>query len=432
MVLYTVPVGNRATWEPTCCLGPMLEYVVEGSLSVIARAPIDVVRADGTVETTGAGVEATLAAGDAFLSDNETPLELWNSGETPVVLLDWVFIDIDTGFLGHDLDGWTGGLPDIRDVGGLPYGAATATLLRVTVAGGGETTLEDPGGLLFVANESDERGYSTRHGDGSITLSAGPESPFVAYVLRLEPDTTKETPAAAVASPAPDEPLIETVFTMPLAAEEMPTGYGSSGLALYSVPVGHRTTWEPSCCPGPLIEYVVEGSYGARAEAPLRVVRSTGETDEIAAGTEVMLGPGDTLISRNETVAEIWNAGETPVVLLDWWYLEGDVGHEVSGWTLLTYQVGQVTLPLAPVTMTLMRVTLVDGAETTLVPADPNSIQYALQLEQRRGKITRNPNHSITITANPGETYVVYALTVDSDATGGTPASGSPEAGNSP
>ena len=136
-----------------------------------------------------------------------------------------------------------------------------------------------------------------------------------------------------VASPSP-EPPDPTVLTVTIPAEELPSSDSvSSGLAYVTVPVGNRSRWDAYCCPGPMVEYVVEGSYSVVAEAPVRVVRANGTVEEIPAGTEVTLAAGDALVSRNETAVEAWNGGTEPVLLLNWVYIDdtGFQGHSLPG-----------------------------------------------------------------------------------------------------
>jgi hypothetical protein len=246
-------------------------------------------------------------------------------------------------------------------------------------------------------------------------------------------DRPNSIPAAVVATPDPDDPAIETVFTTTMPAEAMPSGDRvSAGLALFTIPVDHRATWEPTCCPGPMIEYIVEGMYGVRAEAPIEVVRASGATEEISAGTEVTLAAGDALISRNETVVEVWNAGDVPVVLLNWMYIEAATGHLVPGWQIgpNDVQIGAM-LPRAPAMVTLLRVTLPVGGESDL--ERPDGLQFVLPYGEGNGYFTRRTDGSInTFNADPGSPFVAYVLTVEPDSTGGTPPPSSPGASISP
>jgi hypothetical protein len=158
----------------------------------------------------------------------------------------------------------------------------------------------------------------------------------------------------------------ETLLQVTIPADALPHGEGvSSGLAHFSIPPGTRSTWEPYCCPGPMVEYVLEGTYTVRAEAAIQLVRADGTVEEVPAGTEVVLGPGDGLISRNETVVEAANTGATPVELLNWVLIEkGDFGgHSLLGWVDHMADVqGPLAVPAGPATLLLRRVELAPDA----------------------------------------------------------------------
>ena len=86
------------------------------------------------------------------------------------------------------------------------------------------------------------------------------------------------------------------------------------------IPPGTTTTWDSNVrdeFPGPEIEYVLTGSVTIRAEGQVQVIRAgeNGEPKNLAAGAEVVLGPGDTLIHRLEHKLT-WTTGEAPVELI--------------------------------------------------------------------------------------------------------------------
>jgi hypothetical protein len=237
----------------------------------------------------------------------------------------------------------------------------------------------------------------------------------------------RSLPAAVVTTTPPRE----TVLTTTLAAADIPineSGTASSGLVLFTIPVGAHSTWEPTCCPGPMIEYVLDGIYGVRAQAPLTLVRANGRVEEIAAGTEATLAAGDSLISRNETVVETWNAGTVPTRLLNWMFIDGATGHLVPNWHADQSDIDlNATLPHASAVVTLQRVTVPSGVELSLEPVD--GLRCILPDPKRSdGTIFRRTDGSISkIKAGPGSPFVVYLLTVDAAATSATPLTGAPE-----
>lgn len=190
-------------------------------------------------------------------------------------------------------------------------------------------------------------------------------------------------------TPAPAATAEESLLVLTLPAESLPRGQTiGSGIADAVIPPGIRSTWEPLepyCCPGPMVEYVIEGTYTVRADAAIRVVRADGATEEAPAGTAVTLGPGDSLISRNETVVETANTGTTPVILLNWTLIAVDPpgsfsGHRLTGWTQNSADVQEpLTLSAGPATLRLRRVELAPGA-ADMPP--PGSLSFVVVLPQ--------------------------------------------------
>jgi hypothetical protein len=241
----------------------------------------------------------------------------------------------------------------------------------------------------------------------------------------LGPGRADDGPRDTIPGAAPTEPSVPTAATegpvlkITLPAAALPRGDGvSSGLAHFIIPPGTGSTWEPNCCPGPLVEYVLRGTYSVRAEAAIQIVRADGTVEEVPAGTGVTLGPGDGLISRNETVVEAANVGATPVELLGWVLVEegGFQGHSLPGWVMGGADVqGPLAVPAGPAELRLRRVELAPGAAIT---PPPGSLSFVVVLPQNAagtpvptfyGRQTdgtlRNPSSQNAIT--------VYVLTME-------------------
>jgi hypothetical protein len=233
-------------------------------------------------------------------------------------------------------------------------------------------------------------------------------------VWRGDQERPRTVPAAFLATPSV-EPTIETVLTTRFAADQFPAGGPhSAGIAVFTLGVGLRSTWEPTCCPGPMIEHVLEGTYGVRAEAPITVIRADGSEEEIAAGTDVTLTPGDSLTSRNETVVETWNGGDVPVVLLTWIFVDGDEGHLVPGWQSGRTDIDlRVTVPSSAATARLQRITWPAGIEGEMEAVTGQ--QFVVVVEGRGDVIRRTDGTIKGFEADLGTPLVVYLLTLEEE-----------------
>jgi hypothetical protein len=238
---------------------------------------------------------------------------------------------------------------------------------------------------------------------------------------------------AATPSPAPftEESLLE--ITIPAAA--LPQGEGiAAGLAIFTIPPGNRSTWLPYCCDGPLIEYVISGTYTVRAQDPIEVVRSDGMVEEIPAGAEATLEPGDSLLSRNETLVEDANTGDSPVELLSWVVIEqGNSfnGHQLPGWASGAPDAQfQIDLSPAPATLRIKRIEMI-GEAIVSAPADGGMLWFAVPAPVNAAgtptseRIAKLSNGEL-INASK-ETNVAYLLTFEQVASAaGSPIAGSP------
>lgn len=252
------------------------------------------------------------------------------------------------------------------------------------------------------------------------------------------PATAAPTPTAMpTPTPVPIAATAQTLLTLTFPADALRRDDRvSAGLGHFSIPPGKRSTWTPYCCPGPLVEYVVAGVYTVRAEAKIRVVRADGTTEEIATGTEAVLGPGDALVSRNETVVEGANTGTAPVELLGWVLIGpgGGVfgGHSLPGWIDHNADVqDRLTVPPGGATVHLRRVEL---DADTVYPAPPSgAFSFAVTLQTNTagtpvaGYGQKGTDGSLAHAAGGPVTF--YVLTLEPSGLDGTPTAGTPTAG---
>ena len=203
-------------------------------------------------------------------------------------------------------------------------------------------------------------------------------------VQMLGPARPDDRPAA-IPAPAGAGGVIDEL----LAVVDLPAGAFSAGdqdtwtLARWEIPPGTRSTWtaaDAARFPGPRIEHVLAGTYVVRSTDPVQVLRAggSGTPEEVAAGTEVELRPGDTLVSRSGSSFDASNHGATPTDLLQANFLPGyGVAPVPQGWIKRgSDTVGEVATPVGPVTLRLRRVTLAPGA---VLPAPrPGGVQLVV------------------------------------------------------
>ena len=234
----------------------------------------------------------------------------------------------------------------------------------------------------------------------------------------------------APATPSPEaESTEETLMEIQIPANMLPTGRDiSAGLVGLAIPVGTSSTWTPICCTGPLVEYVVSGTYTVRAQEPITVVRADGTVEAIGADTAVTLGPGDGLLSHNENVVEASNSGTTPVDLLQWVMIDDTAKfneHKPSGWVRTGGPNIQRSLTPSdsPMVITLRRVTAENGAKIA-APDGGSSVQFAIPADPDTGLIGNSSDGSIVVYGEADTPVTVYILTAtQGGGEGGTPAS---------
>ena len=128
----------------------------------------------------------------------------------------------------------------------------------------------------------------------------------------------------AVPGDVGEELLVQTSFTV----EELPAGAVETIFYRVTLPPGATllSLMGPFCVPHPElftsgvgVEVVQSGAYTLRLDAPIRIRRdgSSRPEEEIPAGVEVALGPGDTAIYPDySTLGTIRNAGAEPLVVV--------------------------------------------------------------------------------------------------------------------
>ena len=232
------------------------------------------------------------------------------------------------------------------------------------------------------------------------------------------------TPATPTAATTAEETLLE--IALPAGAVPA-TIY--SGQNHYTIPPGSRGRWEPTsfsatCCTGPRLNYVLEGTYTVRSEGPVQVLRNDTERwEDVPAGTEIVLEPGDALLSWMNDSFDAVNASSDPVELLDGILFDGGmttdpIPQKSSGgpaWSFHDQDImlTQQPVPSEPVILRLQKTTLPKGG---VLPRPPGAIlQLAVSLDPADVVTTENPHNP-----NPfelrnvgGEPATIYVLSLE-------------------
>lgn len=267
---------------------------------------------------------------------------------------------------------------------------------------------------------------------GAVRLGAGG---IIALGTRgLNPVAAQDAPATPTAGEMREETLLEVT----LPAELLPQGERvTAELDHVTSPPGSTANWQgldSANWLGLRVHYVLDGTLAVRAEGASEVVRA-GEAamvEDVPAGTEVALGPGDTWIARNELPYEATNTSEAPTDLLLWVLanvedLDAFSYVPVPGtWeahNFVAFPLG-VKVPAGPATLRIRRVELpVKGR----VPAPPDGLQYGVTLTPAIGPAVGNlPDGRLV---NLGrKALTVYVLSLESGRAGaGTPPAGTAE-----
>ncbi len=198
-----VPPETRTTWPPPtgyCCSGLRIDYVQEGTHTVRASGPIQIVRAGSAQpETVPADTEVLFRPGDTMIAPTETAFESGNQGSTPVELVSLAILNPNAASA-PVLPGW---IEDHDNRGlaprwPLPAGPALLQLRRVVLAPA--ATLPAPAAGFQVAEAASEAASLGVSSDYAIR-NLGREATTV-YVASLEAvGAEAATPGIATVAP---------------------------------------------------------------------------------------------------------------------------------------------------------------------------------------------------------------------------------------
>ena len=272
-------------------------------------------------------------------------------------------------------------------------------------------------------------GRVARHHHGrvpNLALAAMLLLALVAGLVALDPDLRRPDrgaviPAAVLqeASPSPTGVLDqETLVEVTLPADVLPLETTTEvGLFISAVPADAG-----GCCPAQPaqnVTYVLEGTSTFRAQAPAYVIRAGGGAtpEVVAAGTEVSLTPGDTILYRDEFGWEWTVTGDGPMRLLSLWMIEGSSlpSSDLASWEVEDY--GFITtnaLPAAALTLTLRDVTV--DAGVTLPPGSA-VVQVVVALPAENARLSQGSDYGVkNVGKEPVRLYVASLSPADPDA----------------
>ena len=247
----------------------------------------------------------------------------------------------------------------------------------------------------------------------AVLLSAVVVMHSSALLLALPIAVAQE--ATPVAAAVMREVLVET--TVP--EEALPTGEDRI-LLIWQATIHPDMDFTLSaetvaCCPGPLMDHVLEGELTVRVEGPLRVARvgtgaTPGPVEEVAPGTEVVLRSGETALYDQASPIQYANRGTEPVQLASGGLFIGDPqpvpppGYLINNFDAVS---PVPPLPAGPVAFTLERVTLAPGA---VLPAPLHGAVHVVTSGPQVAYLPEAADGSITNLLR--ESVVAYVLTL--------------------
>jgi hypothetical protein len=228
-----------------------------------------------------------------------------------------------------------------------------------------------------------------------------------------------------------------------LAPDLLPRGEQITSELIYvTSPPESSTTWQGLGrvdWRGVRVHHVLDGSITMRAEGDAQVLRAgvAAAPEDVPAGSEVLLGPGDTWIARNETPFEATNTTAEPTHLLMWVLAniaEANTTYiylEPVPWTIESADPAPpgIELPEGPVTL---RIKVLELPVKGRLPAAPGTIQHGVRPPRdAAGKPILDPSlgtQSNRTLVNLGrKPLTVYVLTLDPiGGDVGTPSAGTP------
>jgi hypothetical protein len=225
-------------------------------------------------------------------------------------------------------------------------------------------------------------------------MRRAPSLVLAVALLALAGPTGALAQDATPVGPAADGATVENLYGFTLPAGAVPAQVGGAVFLRFTVSPGTSFDFSVPCWVSPAADawYVEAGRFAVRPAAPARLVRSgsgaAAPEEPVAAGQEVVLGPGNLLVyvGLPPVPGEFRNPGPEPVSGL----VFGIWGPEVAAcpptgmvepW--LEYLEGAAwTLPPGPLALALRRITLPPGGRVPLPEPAPGEALTFLHTEE--------------------------------------------------
>jgi hypothetical protein len=193
----TTPANTTGTWETDARAdypGIEVEYLLEGTITVTAEGPVQVLRAegDGTPEDAPAGTAIELGPGEAVVHRLEQP-SVWTSGDAPVALLAGFAVAnaVVSEFIPEEWESVSHTFADGE--GPVPTGPTVVRLRQIVLEPDASVAFA-PDILKVFMLAGGSAGFLGEGSDGSLTLKGATEATTL-YVFSLQPAEDAATPA---------------------------------------------------------------------------------------------------------------------------------------------------------------------------------------------------------------------------------------------
>jgi hypothetical protein len=214
----------------------------------------------------------------------------------------------------------------------------------------------------------------------------------------------------AIYAPATPSPDTESTDIL-LAQISVPAGafirpdlfderYGF-GLTWASIPSNESGDWVPVMLtesPGIELDSIVTGALTVTPAGAVQVIRAGGDgvAEDVAAGTEIVLEPGDTLIQPLQVQAT-WQTGETPVEMVSGYVVPEpfQIGNGALEWNLSDFEIAE--LSPVPSEATTLRFRQLELAPDEAVPVAEGEYVAGMLRPGEFGFIGANSDGSITL-----------------------------------
>lgn len=252
---------------------------------------------------------------------------------------------------------------------------------------------------------------------------------------RLDSNGPRPAPAIlAPGTPSPDTGITdETIAEVSLPADLLPPGESvTAGMTIATVPVGtsQQPAEEAIRNPGVQASYILDGTVSVVSDEQMHLIEpgGTGTMEAVEAGTEVVLEPGDTLVTRKSR-GEVWtNDGpaEVQMIVMEVYGGQAATSFWPLGWTSGgVYDYDELTMPAdQPALLRLRRVT---APTDTVLPLPPEALaQFArLESDETGSSLGQQSDGSVKFISGDDKPVTAYIMTVELAGDGpGTPAAG--------